>query len=129
MREHDHSDTYVARLLQEQEARYEERMARMEAALRAEMAELRGEQQRQTNASLARLERTGGETNSRRRFLAAGLASVAGAGLAVAGTRALPGAQAAAPTTINYQGRLTDASGAPLNGSYNMNFRLWDATT
>lgn len=27
---------------------------------------------------------------------------------------------------ISYQGRLTDASGNPLNGNYNMVFQLWD---
>lgn len=35
--------------------------------------------------------------------------------------------QAAVPHLINYQGRLTDASGVPLNGSYNITFRIYDA--
>jgi hypothetical protein len=30
-------------------------------------------------------------------------------------------------TTINYQGRLADAAGTPLSGSYAMTFALWDA--
>lgn len=30
-------------------------------------------------------------------------------------------------TTVNYQGRLADASGSPLSGSYAMAFALWDA--
>ena len=34
---------------------------------------------------------------------------------------------AAVPHLINYQGRLTDASGTPLNGSYNLTFRIYDA--
>ena len=32
-------------------------------------------------------------------------------------------------TTINYQGRLADAGGNPLSGSYAMTFALWDAPT
>ncbi len=31
--------------------------------------------------------------------------------------------------TIAYQGRLADAAGAPLTGTYNMIFRLYDAAT
>ena len=31
------------------------------------------------------------------------------------------------PTTMNYQGYLTDAGGTPLNGAYNLTFSLWDA--
>lgn len=34
---------------------------------------------------------------------------------------------AAVPHLINYQGRLTDSSGAPLNGSYSLTFRIYDA--
>ena len=34
---------------------------------------------------------------------------------------------AAVPHLINYQGRLTDSSGAPLNGSYELAFRIYDA--
>ena len=30
-------------------------------------------------------------------------------------------------TTVNYQGRLADAAGAPLSGDYAMTFALWDA--
>ena len=30
-------------------------------------------------------------------------------------------------TTVNYQGRLADAAGTPLSGSYAMTFALWDA--
>ncbi len=36
-------------------------------------------------------------------------------------------ANAAVPHLINYQGRLTDSSGNPLNGSYNLTFRIYDA--
>lgn len=36
---------------------------------------------------------------------------------------------AAVPHLINYQGRLTDSSGTPLNGSYNLTFRIYDAET
>jgi len=32
-------------------------------------------------------------------------------------------------TTVNYQGRLADHSGNPLNGTYGMAFSLWDAAT
>ena len=31
------------------------------------------------------------------------------------------------PTTMNYQGYLTDAGGTPLNGAYNLTFSLYDA--
>ncbi|MFH1768456.1 MAG: hypothetical protein ABH858_04795 [Candidatus Omnitrophota bacterium] len=34
---------------------------------------------------------------------------------------------AAIPRLINYQGRLTDSGGAPLNGSYSVTFRIYDA--
>jgi len=34
---------------------------------------------------------------------------------------------AAIPHLINYQGRLTDKDGAPLNGSYELTFRIYDA--
>lgn len=34
---------------------------------------------------------------------------------------------AAIPHLINYQGRLTDASGVPLDGSYSLTFRIYDA--
>ncbi len=30
-------------------------------------------------------------------------------------------------TTVNYQGRLADSGGAPLDGSYGMSFALYDA--
>jgi len=33
------------------------------------------------------------------------------------------------PHLINYQGRLTDTVGIPLNGSYNLTFRIYDAET
>lgn len=36
---------------------------------------------------------------------------------------------AAVPHLINYQGRLTDTSGAPLTGSYAITFRIYDAET
>lgn len=36
---------------------------------------------------------------------------------------------AAVPHLINYQGRLTDISGLPLNGLYNLTFRVYDAET
>ncbi|MBF0522506.1 MAG: hypothetical protein HQL24_05550 [Candidatus Omnitrophica bacterium] len=36
---------------------------------------------------------------------------------------------ASVPHLINYQGRLTDTSGAPLTGSYSITFRLYDALT
>ena len=35
--------------------------------------------------------------------------------------------EAAVPHLLNYQGRLTDASGLPLNGSYAITFRIYDA--
>lgn len=38
-------------------------------------------------------------------------------------------ANAAVPHLINYQGRLTDSGGTPLNGSYNLTFRIYDAET
>lgn len=38
-------------------------------------------------------------------------------------------AYAAVPHLINYQGRLTDSGGVPLNGSYNITFRIYDAET
>jgi len=34
----------------------------------------------------------------------------------------------AVPHFINYQGRLTDSGGAPLNGSYQLTFRIYDAS-
>ncbi len=42
------------------------------------------------------------------------------------GTTTAPGPSA---TTVNYQGRLADNTGAPLDGSYGMTFALYDATT
>jgi len=36
---------------------------------------------------------------------------------------------AAIPHLINYQGRLTDSSGVPLNGAYDLTFRIYDAET
>lgn len=36
---------------------------------------------------------------------------------------------AAVPHLINYQGRLTDVSGNPLTGSYDVNFKIYDAET
>lgn len=36
---------------------------------------------------------------------------------------------AAVPHLINYQGRLTNSSGAPLEGSYSLTFRIYDAET
>lgn len=41
----------------------------------------------------------------------------------------LPAAYAAVPHLLNYQGRVTDTSGAPLTGSYNITFRIYDAQT
>jgi len=32
-------------------------------------------------------------------------------------------------TTVNYQGRLADSGGTPLDGTYGMSFSLWDAAT
>ncbi len=32
-------------------------------------------------------------------------------------------------TTVNYQGRLADSGGTPLDGTYGMSFSLWDADT
>jgi hypothetical protein len=37
--------------------------------------------------------------------------------------------EAAVPHLINYQGRVTDTSGNPLTGSYNLTFRIYDALT
>lgn len=36
---------------------------------------------------------------------------------------------AAVPHLINYQGRLTDKSNVPLEGAYNLTFRIYDAET
>ena len=42
----------------------------------------------------------------------------------------LSAAAQSVPPLINYQGRLTDPSGAPLaNGNYSLEFRLWDSPT
>jgi hypothetical protein len=38
-------------------------------------------------------------------------------------------ANAAVPHLLSYQGRLTDSSGSPLNGLYNITFRIYDAET
>ncbi|GEM_PF-5549088 len=38
-------------------------------------------------------------------------------------------ANAAVPHLINYQGKVTDTSGNPLNGSYDLTFRIYDAET
>lgn len=46
-----------------------------------------------------------------------------------AGRQALSVAYAEVPHLINYQGRLTDSSGTPLNGSYDLTFRIYDAET
>jgi hypothetical protein len=47
--------------------------------------------------------------------------------------RLLPGAaglvQQTVATRISYQGRLTDAAGNPLNGTFDLMFRLWDSRT
>lgn len=43
--------------------------------------------------------------------------------------RLLTAANAAVPHLINYQGKLTDTSGSPLNGSYDITFRIYDAET
>jgi hypothetical protein len=43
--------------------------------------------------------------------------------------RTQPAPAAASTGTIAYQGRLADAAGAPLTGTYNMIFRLYDAAT
>lgn len=40
-----------------------------------------------------------------------------------------PAAPGPSATTVNYQGRLADNGGAPLNGSYAMRFSLYDAAT
>ena len=42
------------------------------------------------------------------------------------GTEGELGVMARPAKTMNYQGYLTDNSGSPLNGSYNMVFSLWD---
>jgi hypothetical protein len=39
------------------------------------------------------------------------------------------GALAAIPHMINYQGRLTNSSGVPLTGAYDVTFRIYDAQT
>ena len=54
------------------------------------------------------------------------------AGLTLAGgaVGALPDAPAAdVAAEINYQGRLTDAAGAPLNGTHTMRFQIWNAAS
>jgi hypothetical protein len=38
-------------------------------------------------------------------------------------------ASAAIPHLINYQGKLTDSNGVPLNGTYNITFRIYNAQT
>ena len=38
-------------------------------------------------------------------------------------------AAAAAPQKVNFQGKLTDASGNPINASVSMTFKIWDALT
>jgi hypothetical protein len=39
------------------------------------------------------------------------------------------GAPGPSATTVNYQGRLSDSDGVPLNGTYGMSFALYDAAT
>jgi hypothetical protein len=39
------------------------------------------------------------------------------------------GAPGPSATTVNYQGRLANSSGDPLDGTYGMSFSLWDAST
>ena len=53
------------------------------------------------------------------------LAGLTLAGGAVGALPDVPEADVAAE--INYQGRLTDAAGAPLNGTYTMRFQIWSA--
>jgi len=43
--------------------------------------------------------------------------------------QALPSAPGPSATTVNYQGRLADAGGNPLTGTYGMTFALYDAGT
>ncbi|HNT73526.1 MAG TPA: hypothetical protein PKH77_00765 [Anaerolineae bacterium] len=43
--------------------------------------------------------------------------------------QAAPSAPGPSATTVNYQGRLADNAGAPLDGSYAMRFSLYDAAT
>lgn len=64
---------------------------------------------------------------SRRHFLK--LAPLAGALAAGAGLLYRAPARADAPNLINYQGRLTDASGNALTGSYSMVFKLYSVPT
>ena len=52
-------------------------------------------------------------------FISALIILVSLAGLSLAGI----------PKLINYQGMLTDNSGTPLNGSYNLTFKIWTDTT
>jgi hypothetical protein len=42
---------------------------------------------------------------------------------------AAPNAPGPSATTVNYQGRLADDAGAPLDGTYGMSFALYDAAT
>ena len=53
------------------------------------------------------------------------LAGLALAGGAVGALPDVPEADVAAK--INYQGRLTDPAGAPLNGTYTMRFQIYNA--
>ena len=53
------------------------------------------------------------------------LAGLTLAGGAVGALPDVPAADVAAE--INYQGRLTDAAGAPLNGTYTMRFQIYNA--
>ncbi|MBN1659022.1 MAG: hypothetical protein JXA93_11495 [Anaerolineae bacterium] len=65
--------------------------------------------------------------NTRRLWI--GVVVAAAMVLAAGGVAALPGALAPGATVaskINYQGRLTDAMGNPLDGTYPMRFQLYD---
>lgn len=47
----------------------------------------------------------------------------------IAGTCICQTTEVSVPHLINYQGRLSDSSGNPLTGSYNVTFRIYDALT
>lgn len=57
------------------------------------------------------------------------LAATVLVGLSLLVIFSIAGASPAVPQMINYQGRLTDASGNPLNGTYSITFKLYSVGT
>ena len=108
----------------------DELLRQMEQRWRAELDALRAE-------NPAPRPDTDGSAPARpaaRRFSRRGVLGVAGAGAValaagVAATRLTGLAHAAATATVMTQGRLTDASGNPLTGTYAMTFALYTTAT